>query len=339
MKKSIIATVAVIAVILLAAVAVSETGLLSSRNDQDNNARIPAAITIGTTAQISSALLYIADDRSFFADDGLNVTIRYYDSGRTAVDHVLDHDVDLAAATEYVLVGRVFEGKNLQSIGTIGKSENTYLISRTDKGIRSVSDLKGKKIGFNLRTMSEFHLSRFLTLHGMSMREVVPVNLNASQTVTALESGDVDAVMTWQPYVDEIQRRMGNDIIMWPAQNGQPYYWSVICTDDWLSGHPAEATKFLNALARAEKYSMKYPAQAKTIVHKRLNLDDSYLETVWPENQLVLLLDQSLILAMEDEARWMIANNMTNATTIPDFRKFISTQSLRNVEPGAATIV
>jgi hypothetical protein len=66
------------------------------------------------------------------------------------------------------------------------------------------------------------------------------------------------------------------------------------------------------------------PRSGKTIVQKRLN---PMIATLRPSgrNQMVLLLDQSLILAMEDEARWMIANNLTDATTIPDFRKYIST--------------
>jgi NitT/TauT family transport system substrate-binding protein len=50
-------------------------------------------------------------------------------------------------------------------------------------------------------------------------------------------------------------------------------------------------------------------------------------------------LDQSLILAMEDEARWMIANNLTNATEVPDFRNYIYEEGLRAVRPGSVNII
>jgi hypothetical protein len=45
------------------------------------------------------------------------------------------------------------------------------------------------------------------------------------------------------------------------------------------------------------------------------------------------------VLAMEDEARWMIANNLTNAKTIPDFGNYISTDSLDAVNPGSVNII
>jgi hypothetical protein len=42
---------------------------------------------------------------------------------------------------------------------------------------------------------------------------------------------------------------------------------------------------------------------------------------------------------MEDEGRWMIRNNLTNAETVPDFRKYLSTDSLERVSPGSVKII
>ena len=63
------------------------------------------------------------------------------------------------------------------------------------------------------------------------------------------------------------------------------------------------------------------------------------MDTVWQQNQFSLTLDQSLVLAMEDEARWMIANNLTNATAVPDFRQYIYTDGLESVRPGSVNII
>ena len=41
---------------------------------------------------------------------------------------------------------------------------------------------------------------------------------------------------------------------------------------------------------------------------------------------------------MEDEGRWMIGNNLTEAETVPDYRRYISTDSLERVSPGSVTI-
>jgi NitT/TauT family transport system substrate-binding protein len=58
-----------------------------------------------------------------------------------------------------------------------------------------------------------------------------------------------------------------------------------------------------------------------------------------PEHQFSLSLDQSLITAMEDEGRWMIANNMTNASNVPDLRNYIYEDGLEAVRPGSVNII
>jgi NitT/TauT family transport system substrate-binding protein len=55
----------------------------------------------------------------------------------------------------------------------------------------------------------------------------------------------------------------------------------------------------------------------------QLNYTLEYLELVWPDHKFTLSLDQSLVLIMEDEGRWLIANNLTNATSVPDFQNYI----------------
>ena len=55
----------------------------------------------------------------------------------------------------------------------------------------------------------------------------------------------------------------------------------------------------------------QHPKEAKSIVQKRLHLDAEHVDRNWQRNIFSLSLDQSLITAMEDEARWMIHNNLT----------------------------
>ena len=70
-----------------------------------------------------------------------------------------------------------------------------------------------------------------------------------------------------------------------------------------------------------------------------MNLTASQVETGWAQNQYSLSLDQSLVLAMEDETRWMIENDMTNATAVPDFRKYLYSDGLESVRPGSVNIL
>jgi NitT/TauT family transport system substrate-binding protein len=63
------------------------------------------------------------------------------------------------------------------------------------------------------------------------------------------------------------------------------------------------------------------------------------METVWSQNQFSLSLDQSLVAAMEDEARWMIANGLTSETEVPNFLDYIYMDGLQAVKPEAVNII
>ena len=64
------------------------------------------------------------------------------------------------------------------------------------------------------------------------------------------------------------------------------------------------------------------------------------METVWSQNQFSLSLDQSLIVAMEDEARWMIKNDLTTEKQVPNFVDHIFTKMvLKQVKPEAVNII
>ena len=64
------------------------------------------------------------------------------------------------------------------------------------------------------------------------------------------------------------------------------------------------------------------------IVAKNLNYTNSYIASVWSDYQYTVTLDQSFIALMQDEARWLISNNLTNATAIPNFNDYIYSDGL-----------
>jgi len=288
----------------------------------------------------STALLWIAEDQQFFSRNGLSVTLRKYDTGAGALDAMVKGEADIAAGiTEFPLVGRAFRKEKIRAIVNIDKAEFIYLVGRKDRGIEKVSDLKGKMVGTTLGTVAEFHLGTLLNLNGLNLQDITLVDLKTpAEWVNAVVNGDIDAVVTAQPYANSAKELLGANAFFWPAQSGQFLHGLIISTDDWITKHPELVDRFLKSLAQAEEYALRNPSEAKAIVQKRLNLDAGYMETVWTQNQFTLSLDQSLILAMEDEARWMISNNLTTEKTVPNFLDFIYTDGLKAVKPGAVRI-
>lgn len=289
----------------------------------------------------SIALLTIAEDQLLFTRNGLNVTLRKYDTGVGALDGMLKGEADIAVGTnEFPLVGRAFQKEKIGTIGSIAKSEFIYLIGRKDRGIEKVSDLRGKKVGTTFRTIAEFFLGRFLELHGMNIRDITLVDLQTpADWVDAIVNGDIDAVATAQPYAESVKERLGANATSWSAQSSQPLFTQVISTNEWVTKNPELVERFLRSLVQAEEYCIDKTAEAKATLQKRLNLHTAYIETVWSQNQFFLSLDQSLIVAMEDEARWMINNGLTTEKEVPDFSKFIHEDGLKTIMPERVTII
>ncbi len=298
----------------------------------------PESITIGGVPYNASALIYIAEDRGYFDRNGLNVTMRDYNSAPSAMDGLLNDESDMALMSEYVVVGAAFKKENISVIGIIDKYHVVDLVGRKDKGIENVSDLKGKKIGVTRRSQLEFYLGRFLNLHGISLQDITLVDLPPPQYAQALTSGNVDAIIAWDLYTDQIQERSGSNVVIWPAQNSQSGYYLMACRDGWATGHPETINRFLKSIAQAEEYMIDHPNEAKAIVQKMLNYTDAYMATTWPNHQFSLTLDQSLLIAMNDEGRWMINNNITSEKTLPNFRDYIYTKGLEDVKPESVNI-
>lgn len=287
------------------------------------------------------ALLWTANEQSFFIRNGLDATLHKYNTGAASLDAVLNGKADVAIGTaEFPLVGRAFKKENIRTIGSVDKIQFIYVVARKDRGIKQVSDLKGKRIGTTLGTVAEFYLGRFLELNGMSMQDIDLVDVREpARWINALVNGDIDAIATTQPSVNEMIKQLGTNAIFWSAHNGQPMHALIIATDEWITGHPELVKKLLKSFAQAEKYVVNNPAKAKTIVQKQLNLDASYMDTAWSQNQYRLSLDQSLILTMEEEARWMISNNLTAEKTVPNFLDYIYEDALKKVKPEAVNII
>lgn len=329
------ALVSIVIVIILAIV----LGLSYYLNSQRDYAGKTESITIGNLPLESSALLYIAEDQHYFDRNGLNVTIKNYDTGVATIDGIQKGEVDMAIATEFVVVGKVLQKQRISVLGIMDKSMTMYLIGRKNRGIENISDLKGKRVGLARGTIAEFYLGRFLDLHGMSMKDIALVDVAPAKWSDAISTGNVDAIIAWQPYVNQIQEGFLNETVIWQVQSDQRIFGLIVGGNDWIAKHPETISRFLKSLDQAEEYTIKHPAQAKAIVQKQFNYDGAYMASVWPNYQFSLSLDQSLILAMEDEARWMIKNNLTSENKIPDFLDYIYSDGLKTIKPESVNII
>ncbi len=296
-------------------------------------------IVIAATPIQLNTLIYIADDQGFFNNNAVKIEFRDYETGVAAVDGLLRGEADIALTTEFVIVGNLFQKRHTVDIATIDKSVFFYIVARSDRDIKTGSDLKGKIIGVPSQTICEFYLGRTLNLCGIELKRVAMVDTKASDPGSTLASGNVDAVVTWEPHATNLKQQFGDRVTILPAQSNQPSYWSTVSTQAWVDNHKGLVKRFLQSLVKAEEYIVFNEDKAKAIIKKRLGYDDTYIAAFWPKNQFSVSLDQSLIFALEDEARWMINNNLTAEKQVPDFLNCIYEEGLKEVRPGSVNII
>lgn len=322
------------AVIVLAGMAGASLGACSS----DKYSGPPASLTVAWSPFESTALFWIARDRQFFPQNGLELTLRKYDSGSASLTGVLKGEADGVA--EFPVVRNVFQQASMAILSSADKGDYIYLVGRKDRGIARAADLKQKKVGVAFGTIAQFYLGRYLELNGVNVADVNMVDLKTpAEWANAVVNGDVDAVVTAQPDANTARERLGDNGVIWPVQSGQFLNGLVVSTKEWAAAHPDLSVRFLKALAQAEEYAFRNPVQSKDIVQKALGFEPGYMDTVWAQNQFTLSLDQALITAMEDEARWLIANNLTTGTQVPDFIEYIYEDALKTVKPAVVSIV
>ena len=296
-------------------------------------------LIIATGQPDLSVLTLIAYENGYFEKYGLNVTLIPTLVGSEAVKMLLAGDADLAYAAEYVGVRKSFDSPNLRIIASTMKADITSIIVRNDRGISVPADLKGKTVALYKGTISDYFFRKFLDANGIESSEVTLVYLPPEEIVESIISGNVDAAVIWQPFTYQTEQQFAGNSTTWSAQGGQHYYRVTFTREDIISDRPEVFRQYLRAIDDAETFLYSHEPEAKEIVRKYVNTTDEYLNMTWGADWFVLSLDQGLIPAMEDEARWMAEQNMTGGKTPPSYLDMIYQDPMREVKPSAVTVI
>ena len=93
------------------------------------------------------------------------------------------------------------------------------------------------------------------------------------------------------------------------------------------------------ALQEAEKYARQNPEKIPALIAKRLQAESATIASMWPNFLLRLSLDQSLLVHLEEEARWARRINLVDSGDIPNYLELIEINSLKELRPDSVTIL
>ena len=325
--------------IAVSALAISSYFFACTRTDQKPVGPLEK-VTIAYAIPPYTALADIAQARGYFRLEGLEVTPRFHSTGKAALDEVLEGKADLATVAETPVMFAIMRGAEISIIATIQSSnKNNAIFARKEKGIRAPQDLKGKKIGVTSGTIGEFFMDAFLAVHGISRKGVTVVNLEPEKMPEALVNGDVDAVSAWSPVLSQAQANLGERGIIFHDEDIFTQTFNIAATQDYIRKNPARVKAVLLALIKAEQFAIHNPAAAQEIVADFQQMDRALFGEIWTGNTFSVTLDQSLLLALEDESRWAIKNGLIGKSEIPNYLDFIYLDGLASVKPKAVRIL
>ncbi len=296
-------------------------------------------ISIGATTQELSTLIWIAEEKDYFKENGLDATVKAYDTGIETKNALLAGEVDVADTVDFVICGLVLEGADVKVLASINTGFIDYITAQKDKGITNVSDLKGKKIGIKLGSSAEYYLGRTLLFNNLSLQDVELIPMHPPDMSKAIARDEIDAAIAWHPHNYHIKNGLGDNAIVWPAQGGQEIYWVVFSENEFVKKYPERIKRFLKALIQAEEFVLNNDLESKNIIARRVSLGLKYVKSVWSDFHFIVDLSQSMIIAMEDQARWKMENNLTEKTEVPNYLNYIYSDTLEEIKPEAVTII
>ena len=191
------------------------------------------ALRVAVSKSPLSLPLYVAQDKDYFAMEGLDVTLTECIAGQRCLRDVFEGRADIATVTELPVVFSSFDRTDYAVVATFSStSDDLKLVARRDAGITGPLELAGKRIGLVLGTSGQYFLDLFLLTVGVDSRGLSIVGLQPEEAVNALQSGKVDAIAIWEPYGYQRSRRLAATRWCYRALVGTPRHSTWSRTDD-----------------------------------------------------------------------------------------------------------
>jgi aliphatic sulfonates family ABC transporter substrate-binding protein len=289
-------------------------------------------IRLAENASPLSALTIVARKKGFFADEGINVEVAKFTSGKLALDALLGGGADIATVAETPLMFAGFSGQDFDIFATIFRSENACkVVARKDKGINGLIDLKGKKVATFAGTNAEYFMSEILKTVGLSSSDMEVLNLQPTEMVVALKQGDIDAYFVWEPHVFNGKSLVGDNAIVFESPGIYITTFNIVAKPKYLATNQATVSSFVRALVKSQSFIRDHPDEAKQIVADQTGIPFDTLKTIWKEYEFPIELEQSLLGFLEKQAKWALDTGRVRGT-VPSYNKHMNKQILEKVE-------
>ncbi|MBY0437914.1 MAG: ABC transporter substrate-binding protein [Burkholderiales bacterium] len=305
-------------------------------------AGLPSApMVIAVLENTFAAPVYVAAANGYFAAEGLNVRLDRCKVGRTCMEKLLSGQARFATSADTPLMFSSLKNPGFSVLATLTTSSmENRIVVRTDRGIRAVPDIKGKRIGAIKGTSSHYFMRSVLTYNGFGPADAEVSWLDPDDLNGPIVRGEVDAVSVFGTQVHDVLRDLGGRGVALPPMRYFSVIFNLVSAPRRAGSSEEDDVKLLRALRRAEDYLRKNPEQSIRLVSEALKVDRAAIAATWGHYEFRLHLGQSLIHVLESQFRWATREQLVPAgTAMPDFLDLLRPGPLRQLDPRSVRLV
>jgi len=206
------------------------------------------------------------------------------------------------------------------------------IIGKKDENLKTIQDLKGKRVAVFPGTTQEVFFLERLRMEGMSIKDVQPVRISFSEMHIALARGDIDAYVGAEPAPGVSLSSGVGSLIEYPYSTAMGSLNMVCGTHrDLITEQPEMVKTLVGIHQRATDYAASHKDETIAMASTKLGQKKEALEISLPNVDLTWKLDPEQIERAKIYADHMLA--LKQIKRLPDFATFIDTRFVDAVKP------
>lgn len=230
----------------------------------------PIPINIGWLPDANGPF-FVAKDHGLFEKAGLAPTYYKFNSGPVMFAALKSNSIDVTEFGVSAFVAGLGNGIPMAAIAVAyDDARANALVARSGTGIRSILDLKGKRVAATRNSLSFLGLVTALQKNNMSLSDIIYFDVPVTAMIPTFQHGDVDAVWTWEPWAQKIVAGGGKIVATLDDVGIGNDVWAA--RKDWLKAQPEAAIRFITALDLATELIRRDPNSTTTAVAEAFNI-------------------------------------------------------------------
>lgn len=258
--------------------ATSALGVGGSALAQTAAAKAPRVLRIGYQKGWLSILKARGTLEKRLAALGASVTWSEFTAGPVQLEALNVGSIDFGDVGEAPPIFAQAAGAPLVYVGASNpRPKLEAILVPKDSSIRSVADLKGKKIAFNKGSNVQYLIAKLLEKHGLKYGDVQPIFLPPADARAAFERGAVDAWAIWDPFLAAAEKTLGARVLA-DGTGVVSNRWYFFSAREFAT-HNADLLRIaLEEIDQIDRWAAKNKSAAAQELSKILGLERSITE-------------------------------------------------------------